>query len=1111
MIFKCKMCGGDLDIVQDMRVCECQYCGSKQTLPKFESDRRNNMLDRAGHFRRNNEYDKAMSLYEQILNEEAEDAEVYWSLVLCRYGIEYVEDPVSHRRMPTMNRVQYQSILADEDYKSALKYAEGQQRVIYENEAKEIERIQKGILAISSKEEPFDVFICYKESDESGRRTPDSVLANDLYHQLTQEGFKVFFARITLEDKLGSAYEPYIFAALNSAKVMVVLGTKPEYFNAVWVRNEWSRYLSMIKAGENKVLIPAYKDMDPYDLPEAFAHLQAQDMSKLGFMQDLIRGIKKLTQKEQKTEINRGENVSTGNGTQALVERAFLFLEDGDFERADELCEQALNQDPKNAAAYVGKLMAERKVKKQEELSCTTEELTENNYFQKALRFAEDGLKNELERCNQMIMDRNKDQEYESVLELVKQSGVSGGIEAAISILTQAIGRYEDLVGWKDSEAKLNECRDQRTKLVEELYERSHMLQEEGEGKKVSTDTAIQKLEEAVKGYRHIADLYDVGEELEKSQTILNQLYGIKRNRILRKAGTVLAAVFGAAVVIFALTTFIKNKQAYKEAYNEVVAAVEEGDYDLAYKAAGEKITEQQVNALLYEVAEEKLKNGEYAEAEALFERICEYEDYAEKVKEAIYQQALYLMEAGEYGEAAELFDGIIEYGDSAEQKKEAIYQQALSLKEAGEYEEAEELFKRFIKYEDNEEKVKEVTYQRALCFMEAGKYAVAEKLFESILEYGDSAEKVKETVYQQALGLVQNKKYTEAIKLFESIMEYEDSAEKKKEATYGYAQELFANGEYAAAEDIFRELSGYRASDDYLEVAEITQWATLSPLMSPSMITLESVNFRLVKADGSKAPEQVVLPDKVTEIGEHAFGGCSSITSITIPEGVTSIGEDAFNNCSSLISITIPGSITEIGEHAFQACSSITSITIPGSVTKIGEHAFQACTSLTSVTIPEGVTKIEDGTFRACSSLTSVIIPGSVTAIGDDVFRNCSSLTNITIPGSVTEIGERAFYECSSLTGITIEEGVTEIGKSAFYECSSLTSVTIPEGVTAIRERTFDKCSSLSSIVIPESVTKIEAYAFSGCASLTSVIMPEGVTEIKRSAFDNTPLRGQF
>ena len=235
-VFKCKMCGGEMELQEGATVAECPYCQTKQTLPRLDNDKRANMYDRANHFRRLNEYDKAMAIYEQILQEDRTDAEAYWSLVLCHYGIEYVEDPTTHKRVPTVNRVQYTSILADEDYKSAIEYADMAQRSVYESEAKTIDEIQKGILAISKQEEPFDVFICYKETDANGRRTPDSVLATDLYHQLTKEGFKVFFSRITLEDKIGTAYEPYIFAALNSAKVMVVLGTKPEYFNAVWVK-----------------------------------------------------------------------------------------------------------------------------------------------------------------------------------------------------------------------------------------------------------------------------------------------------------------------------------------------------------------------------------------------------------------------------------------------------------------------------------------------------------------------------------------------------------------------------------------------------------------------------------------------------------------------------------------------------------------------------------------------------------------------------------------------------------------------------------------------------------------------------------------------------------
>ena len=275
-----------------------------------------------------------------------------------------------------------------------------------------INEIQKGILAISRNEEPFDVFICYKETDASGRRTQDSVLANDLYHQLTQEGYKVFFSRITLEDKLGTAYEPYIFAALNSAKVMVVIGTKPEYFNAVWVKNEWSRYLSLIKNGARKTLIPAYKDIDPYDLPDEFAHLQAQDMSKLGFMQDLIRGIKKTVADESATfsnETSAASSSAASNNIAPLIKRAFMFLEDGDFSKADEYCERVLDLDPENAQAYLGKLMAEQKVKKQENLANCNQPFDDNSNYKKAVGFADDDLRTTLIGYIKQINARKKE------------------------------------------------------------------------------------------------------------------------------------------------------------------------------------------------------------------------------------------------------------------------------------------------------------------------------------------------------------------------------------------------------------------------------------------------------------------------------------------------------------------------------------------------------------------------------------------------------------------------------------------------------------------------------------------------------------------------------
>ena len=297
-IYKCKMCGGELECMAAEPVGVCEYCGTRQTLPKANDEIIQNLFNRANTLRLKGEFDKAEQVYEKILQEDPTEAEAHWGIVLCKYGIEYVEDPGTYQRVPTCHRTSYDAITADTDFLAALEQADPARRLIYEAEAKTIDDIQKSILAVVKNEQPFDVFLCYKQTDEYGKRTVDSAIANEIYYQLTQEGMKVFYAAITLEEKLGREYEPYIFAALNSAKVMLVIGTKPQYFNAVWVKNEWSRFLKLMKRDRSKLLIPCYRDMDAYDLPDEFARLQAQDMSKIGFISDVVRGIKKLSAPE---------------------------------------------------------------------------------------------------------------------------------------------------------------------------------------------------------------------------------------------------------------------------------------------------------------------------------------------------------------------------------------------------------------------------------------------------------------------------------------------------------------------------------------------------------------------------------------------------------------------------------------------------------------------------------------------------------------------------------------------------------------------------------------------------------------------------------------------
>ena len=252
---------------------------------------------------------------------------------------------------------------------------------------------------------------------------------------------------------------------------------------------------------------------------------------------------------------------------------------------------------------------------------------------------------------------------------------------------------------------------------------------------------------------------------------------------------------------------------------------------------------------------------------------------------------------------------------------------------------------------------------------------------------------------------------------------------------------------------------------------------------------------------DGCSSLTSITIPHSVTSIGNYTFYYCSSLTSITIPESVTSIGS-AFCGCSSLTSITIPYGVPTIEDQVFSGCSSLTSITIPESVTSIGIWSFSGCSSLTSITIPNSVMSIGNSAFFGCSSLTSITIPYGVPTIEDQVFSGCSSLTSITIPESVTSIGSSSFYCCSSLTSITIPESITSIGESAFSGCYSLTSITIPYGVPTIEDQVFSGCSSLASITIPESITSIGHQAFWSCSSLASITIPNGVTTIGDYAF---------
>jgi hypothetical protein len=169
-----------------------------------------------------------------------------------------------------------------------------------------------------------------------------------------------------------------------------------------------------------------------------------------------------------------------------------------------------------------------------------------------------------------------------------------------------------------------------------------------------------------------------------------------------------------------------------------------------------------------------------------------------------------------------------------------------------------------------------------------------------------------------------------------------------------------------------------------------------------------------------------VTIPDSVTSIGNNAFYGCTSLTSIVVDQNnriYSSHNGVLYDKAITLLicypsgksgDFTIPYRVVSIVELAFYGCSGLTSVVIPNSITTIEAEVFSYCSSLTSVTIPDSVTSIGKQAFRECSGLTSVTIGNSVDSIGNEAFVNCTSLTTAYFLGNAPSMGLRVFYGCS-------------------------------------------------------------------------------------------------
>ena len=704
MIIKCKMCGGDIEFTPGATYGTCEYCGSTSTIPKADDEGRLNLFNRANSFRRKCEFDKAVAAYEKILEQDDTDAEAHWGAVISRFGIEYVEDPATGKRIPTCHRVQLTSILADEDYKAAVEHApDAESRRLYEEEAARIAEIQRGILAISQNEKPYDVFICYKETDENGQRTHDSQWAQEVYYGLTEQGYKVFFSRITLEDKLGQEYEPYIFAALNSARVMIVIGSKPEYFNAVWVKNEWSRYLALMANDRKRLLIPCYRGMDPYDLPDELSSLQSQDMSKIGFMQDLLRGVKKVLDAEKKPvqaapvqpAAAAPEPGEIKPGVSSLMERTALFLEDGDFDSAAQYIDRVLDLDPKHAPAYAAKVCAALGLRHEADLAGTAFLYEDNPDWQKALRFATPQQKAVYEgyaaKVKQRVDRQLRDYAYDCAVELAvnpaaKKYELERELAAYRMTCLTACGQHPD--GSRRANAEQNAERLRKAAergnpgnvSAQQLLTAAEMLEQIGGQEAMEQAENCRKLADSI-----ISVLYNNAVQLMAAAGDSSQKWDVARKSL------------GVPILDgFRDVNQLREKAAQR--FKECLAAEKEAKRKEEEKRREEERRRQE-EANRKAAETKRITNIVIALICIVIALVCAYFFVIAPMMK--YNDAKALQQAGKYEEAIEAFTELGGYSDAAAQITETKYLQAKALTAAGDYAGAVSIFSGIKGYKD--------------------------------------------------------------------------------------------------------------------------------------------------------------------------------------------------------------------------------------------------------------------------------------------------------------------------------------------------------------------------------------------------------------------------
>lgn len=306
---------------------KCPACGAFK--PDELSPEEQTLLDIANQKLRMQDFSEAEKHFNDIVEKYPQSPFGYWGRLLAKHHIKHERD-YDGSMIPTCYAPTMESLYHDKDAWKAIELAEGKIKKEFTEQIQYIEDSRKEWIEKASKEEPYDIFICYKDSDRANgiSRTQDSIDAMEIYTHLKDQGYRVFYSRESLRGKSGEKYEPYINHAIATAKVMIVYSLSSEYVMSTWLKNEWTRYQKMIKEGSKRKesLLVVYKGYSPTELPTSLSALQCMDAAKMTFFGDLDKVISGIlgsgsrgSGNNTKTQSENTDTKSGKNKTNALA------------------------------------------------------------------------------------------------------------------------------------------------------------------------------------------------------------------------------------------------------------------------------------------------------------------------------------------------------------------------------------------------------------------------------------------------------------------------------------------------------------------------------------------------------------------------------------------------------------------------------------------------------------------------------------------------------------------------------------------------------------------------------------------------------------------------